>query len=91
MNFPTVRKHSISETDFAEFTPLPHYARIPNVMNKVSSFLKEVQAELKKVVWPTRQQALRLTGIVVGVSLVVGMYIGVLDYALTKIVEVIVK
>ena len=60
-------------------------------MNKATKFLKEVQAELKKVTWPTQEQALRLTGIVVGVSLVVGLYIGVLDYALTKIVGLIVR
>ncbi len=60
-------------------------------MNKATKFLKEVQTELKKVTWPTREQALRLTGIVVGVSLVVGLYIGVLDYGLTKLVGLIVK
>ncbi len=60
-------------------------------MNKVVKFLKEVQTELKKVVWPTRQQALRLTAIVVGVSLVVGIYVGVLDFALTKMVGMIVR
>jgi preprotein translocase subunit SecE len=60
-------------------------------MNKITKFLKEVQTELKKVVWPTRPQALRLTVLVVGVSLVVGLYIGVLDYVLTKIVEMVVR
>ncbi len=60
-------------------------------MNKVVKFLKEVQTELKKVVWPTREQTIRLTAIVVGVSLVVGLYIGVLDYVLTKLVGVIVR
>ena len=60
-------------------------------MNKATKFLKEVQTELKKVTWPTREQAIRLTGIVVGVSLVVGLYIGVLDYGLTKLVGLIVR
>jgi len=60
-------------------------------MNKVTKFLKEVQTELKKVVWPTRQQTIRLTGIVMGVSLVVGLYVGALDFALTKIVGLIVR
>ena len=64
---------------------------LPLDMNKVSSFLKEVQIELKKVTWPTRPQTIRLTGIVVGVSLVVGLYIGVLDYGLTKLIGLIVK
>jgi len=60
-------------------------------MNKVVKFLKEVQTELKKVIWPTRPQALRLTAIVIGVSLAVGLYVGVLDYALTKVVGMIVR
>ena len=64
---------------------------LPSKMNKVSSFLKEVQIELKKVTWPTRQQATRLTALVVGISLVVGLYVGMLDYVLTKVVEVIVR
>ena len=59
-------------------------------MNKVVKFLKEVQTELKKVIWPTRPQALRLTAIVIGVSLAVGLYVGVLDYALTKVVGLVV-
>jgi len=60
-------------------------------MNKVTKFLKEVQAELKKVVWPTREQTRRLTTIVVGVSLFVGLYVSVLDYLLTKLVGLIVR
>jgi len=60
-------------------------------MNKATKFLKEVQTELKKVTWPTREQAIRLTGIVVGVSLVVGLYIGVLDYGLTKLIGLVVR
>jgi len=59
-------------------------------MNKVVKFLKEVQTELKKVIWPTRPQALRLAAIVIGVSLAVGLYVGVLDYALTRVVGLVV-
>jgi len=60
-------------------------------MNKITKFLKEVQTELKKVIWPTRPQALRLTAIVIGVSLAVGLYVGALDYVLTKVVGRIVR
>ncbi len=60
-------------------------------MNKIAKFLKEVQTELKKVIWPTREQAVRLTVIVVGVSLVVGMYVGMLDYTLTKLISLVVR
>jgi preprotein translocase subunit SecE len=54
-------------------------------------FLKEVRAELTKVTWPTKKEATRLTAIVVGVSLGVGIFIGILDYLFTKIMEVVLK
>ncbi len=51
------------------------------------NFLKEVKTELTKVTWPTRTEALRLTAIVIGVSLAVGIYLGGLDYVFTKLTE----
>ena len=53
-------------------------------------FLKEVRSELKRVVWPTRQEAVRLTTVVIIVSVLVGIYIGALDYILTKIMALFV-
>lgn len=55
------------------------------------TFLKEVQGELKKVTWPTRQEAIRLTLIVIGVSIAVGVFIGGLDYIFVKVMEVILQ
>ncbi len=54
-------------------------------------FLKEVRAELAKVVWPTRKETIRLTAVVIGVSLAVGLFLGGIDYLLTKIMEVILR
>jgi len=59
-------------------------------MTKVLSFFKEVQAELKKVVWPSRRQVIKLTGIVVGVSVSIAFYISVLDLGFTKLVDLII-
>jgi len=47
-------------------------------------FLKEVRNELKKVTWPTREQVIKLTIVVVVISLVFGIYIGGLDLVLTQ-------
>jgi preprotein translocase subunit SecE len=55
-----------------------------------TSFLKEVQQELGKVVWPTRNQTIRLTGIVIAVSVVVAIYIGLLDAGFTKLFNTII-
>ena len=54
------------------------------------NFLKEVRDELKKVVWPTRDEVIRLTGVVILVSLFVGIFLGGADFILTKIVQFIV-
>ena len=54
-------------------------------------FLREVQDELGKVVWPTRNEVIRLTITVALVSLVVGLLLGGLDFLLTKIIEVVVR
>lgn len=54
-------------------------------------FLKEVKAELLKVKWPTKQETIRLTGIVIAVSVIVGLFIGGVDLVLTKLMELILK
>lgn len=53
-------------------------------------FLSQVRVELKKVKWPTHQQALKLTLIVVFVSLAVGLYISGLDVLFTKFIQSII-
>lgn len=42
-------------------------------------YLKEVREELEKVTWPTRQQAMNKTVLVIAVSVLVGVFIGGLD------------
>ena len=51
-------------------------------------FLKEVQEELKKVVWPTKDEVVRLTFVVMLISLIVGLFLGGIDLILTKITQV---
>lgn len=52
------------------------------------TFLKEVQDELKKVVWPSRDEVIRLTFVVVFISLVVGFFLGGIDIVLVKLIEI---
>ncbi len=54
-------------------------------------FLKEAKTELSRVVWPTRAETIRLTAIVVGVSVGVGLFIGGLDILFVKLVELLLK
>lgn len=54
-------------------------------------FTSGVLEELKKVDWPTKKQTVRLTLIVVGVSLIIGIYIGIIDVLLTKGLEILTR
>jgi len=47
---------------------------------KIANFLKEVKLELKKVTWPTRQETIRYTLMVIGVSVGVAIFLGGLDF-----------
>ena len=60
------------------------------IMNPIS-YLKDTIAELKVVRWPTRQQTLQLTGIVIAISVLVGAYVGLLDFAFTNGLKLILK
>ena len=52
-------------------------------------YVGESWAELKKVAWPTRQTVIRLTLLVIAVSVVVGIYIFVLDSIFNTLLEVV--
>lgn len=49
-------------------------------MKKIFDFIVEAKAELMKVNWPTKKQTLNYTLIIIGVSLVISLFLGSLDY-----------
>lgn len=55
------------------------------------TFLQEVYAELKKVAWPSRSEVIRLTGVVIIISILVGVYVGGLDFIFTSLLQLVVK
>ncbi|CAN5158797.1 hypothetical protein BH23CHL9_BH23CHL9_08160 [soil metagenome] len=54
-------------------------------------YVGESWAELKKVVWPTRETVIRLTILVVAVSLLVGIYIYVLDSIFNTVLDQVLR
>jgi preprotein translocase subunit SecE len=60
---------------------------IPDAKNKAPGFIAETIAELKKVTWLSRNEALRLTALVLGISIVVGLALGGLDYVFSTLVN----
>jgi preprotein translocase subunit SecE len=54
-------------------------------------FSSDLLSELRKVTWPTKQETLRLTIVVIVISLIIGAYIGIIDVLLAKALEIITK
>ena len=57
------------------------------MITKAFGFLAEVKAEVKKVTWPTRAEAMGGTAVVVVVVLIMALFLGVVDAILSKIVQ----
>ncbi|MFZ2522120.1 MAG: preprotein translocase subunit SecE [Minisyncoccia bacterium] len=51
------------------------------------SYIKDTQGELKHVSWPTRNQAMAFTVVVVIISVFVSFYLGFFDYLLKLVLE----
>lgn len=60
-------------------------------MNKLIKFLKEVRIELAKVSWPKREELWESTLIVIVVSLMMAVFIGLVDLLLSKGVGLIMR
>ena len=56
-------------------------------MNRVTTYLRDVRAELSKVSWPTRQQTVNYTLVVLGLSFILAIFLGVLDFGLAELVD----
>jgi len=58
-----------------------------NIFAKLITFLKEVRLEMKRVNWPSRQQTIRYTLVVIGISVAIAAYLGTLDFLFTKLLN----
>jgi preprotein translocase subunit SecE len=59
------------------------------MFNKVVQFLKEIRVELGKVTWPSRNELIGSTIVVVVVSLILSLFTGVVDFILAKLAGIV--
>jgi len=59
------------------------------MFGKIVRFFKEVRAELTKVTWPTRQELIGSTIVTIVVTLIISIFIGVVDRLLTMSMKAI--
>ena len=71
--------------------PLIHNGCTVKIFRAFSNFLKGVQSEFKRVTWPTREATIRSTGVVCFVTIVVAIYLGLVDLGLSEAVKYLIR
>lgn len=64
---------------------------IVKYFEKIKKFILEVKVELTKVSWSTRQELLSATWIVILTTGALGIFIGVVDFVLSKFLSLLIK
>ena len=65
------------------------WEKVREAVPRAGSFLTEVWAELKKVHWPTRKETYAATVVVLVITVVVAVFLGVVDFAISHMVQAI--
>lgn len=61
------------------------------MLHKVKEFFREVKGEMKKVVFPSRDELIGSTWVVIITVLVVSVFLGIVDLGLSKIVGIALR
>jgi preprotein translocase subunit SecE len=59
------------------------------MIDKIKTFLVDTKNELKKVTWPTKDELKESTRVVIVASLLLTVFIGVVDQILSRIIKLI--
>jgi len=60
-------------------------------MDGVIKYFRDTAAEMKQVKWPTKQQALIYSVLVIAISVVVSLFLGAFDYVFGQFIDFIVN
>ena len=61
-------------------------AAFTSIGRRVRNFLAESQFEMRKVVWPTRDETIKTTGIIIAVVIVLSLLLGLIDLILSSVI-----
>jgi preprotein translocase subunit SecE len=61
------------------------------MFDRIKNFFREVKVELKKVVFPSRDELIGSTWVVIISVFVVSIFLGILDIGLTKLMSAILR
>ncbi|PYM95468.1 MAG: preprotein translocase subunit SecE [Candidatus Rokuibacteriota bacterium] len=60
-------------------------------LTRAREFIREVLVEFRKVTWPSRQELVNSTTVVIVVTVVLAFFLGAVDIGLARIVERILR
>lgn len=60
-------------------------------MSKIGNFLSQVKGEMGKVAWPTREELISSTVVVIISTILLGLFIGLCDLVLAKVVNFLIS
>ena len=60
------------------------------MVNKLKNYVNDSIEEMKKVTWPTRKETYNYTLLVIGISLAMAIFLGMLDFVFSKGLELII-
>lgn len=63
---------------------------IPGIFDKFASFIGEVGVELRKSAWPTRQELVESTVVVVVSVVMLAVFVGICDLILMRLLKLII-
>lgn len=78
-----ISRGSVSKPTTAEQQPKP--------WDRLIDYFKDTRGELRKVSWPTREAATRLTLIVLAVTTVMAIILGALDFIFATLIRLIIS
>ncbi len=61
------------------------------MLNKPVRFLNEVRTELKKVSWSTKKELIGSTGIVIITVFLLALFIGAVDFIISRAVNLVIR
>lgn len=61
------------------------------MLKKVKEFFKEVKIEIKKVVFPSRDELIGSTWVVIITVLIISLFLGIVDFGLSKLVGIALR
>lgn len=64
--------------------------KLKNIPQKLITFFKEVKVEIKRVNWPTREETIKYTLMVILITLIVAAFLGTLDFVFTTLLNKII-